>query len=155
LGLEQAKNDLGAAEWDLEKALATLYQAQARKEAADRASALALAEGATNIDGTRTSFRSLGGWEKDTSNTGNYIIETAKDFGSCNSASSYPRFAGSAKIVEIASGVATLSTGQQITFGDCTSGLTNIRPGAEIVVDGVVNVDRKTIQIYNVKPASL
>jgi hypothetical protein len=31
LGLEQAKNDLGAAEWDLEKALATLYQAQARK----------------------------------------------------------------------------------------------------------------------------
>lgn len=155
MGLEQAKNDLGAAEWDLEKALATLYQAQARKEAADRASALALAEGATNIDGTRTSFRSLGGWEKDTSNTGNYIIETAKDFGSCNSASSYPRFAGSAKIVEIASGIATLSTGQQITFGDCTTGLTNIRPGAEIVVDGVVNVDRKTIQIYNVKPASL
>ncbi len=29
--LEQAKNDLGAAQWDLEKALAILYQAQARK----------------------------------------------------------------------------------------------------------------------------
>jgi len=60
--LQQAKNDLGAAEWDLEKAFAALYQAQARKEAADRTSALALAQGATNLDGSTTTFRSLGGW---------------------------------------------------------------------------------------------
>lgn len=73
-GLEQAKNDQGAAEWDLEKALATLYQSQARKEAADRASALALAEGSTRLDGTTTTFNSLGGWQKDTSYTGNFIV---------------------------------------------------------------------------------
>lgn len=97
----------------------------------------------------------MGGWERDTSNNGNYIVQTAKDFGSCNSGSSYPKFAGSAKIVDISVGVATLSTGQQITFGDCTSGLSNIRPGAEIVVDGVVNVDKKTIQVYKVGPAIL
>lgn len=154
-GLEQAKNDQGAAEWDLEKALATLYQSQARKEAADRASALALAEGSTRLDGTTTTFNSLGGWQKDTSYTGNFIVQTAKDFGSCNAGSSYPRFAGSAKIVDISVGIATLSTGQQITFGDCTSGLNVIRPGAEIIVDGVVNVDKKVIQVFNVKEASI
>lgn len=97
----------------------------------------------------------MGGWQKDTSDTGSYIVQTAKDFGSCNSGSSYPRFAGSAKIVDISVGIATLSTGQQITFGDCTSGLTNLRPGAEIVVDGIVNVDKKVIQVFNVKEASL
>ena len=153
--LEQAKNDLGAAEWDLEKALATLYQAQARKEAADRASALALAEGSTNLDGTRTVFKSLGGWEKDTSYTGNFIVQTAKDFGSCNGGSSFPKFAGSAKIVDIQVGIATLSTGQKITFGDCTTGLSVLRPGAEIIVDGVVNVDKKEIQAYVLREASL
>ena len=79
--LEQTKNDLGSAEWDLEKALALLYQAQARKEAADRASALALAEGATNLDGSTNVFNSLGGWEYDNTYSGNYIVETAKDFG--------------------------------------------------------------------------
>ena len=153
-GLDQAKNDQGAAEWDLEKALATLYQSQARKEAADRASALALAQGSTRLDGSTTTFNSLGGWQKDTSYTGNFIVQTAKDFGSCNG-SSYPRFAGSAKIVDISAGIATLSTGQQITFGDCTSGLNVIKPGAEIIVDGVVNTDKKVIQVFNVKEASI
>lgn len=72
--LEQAKNDLGAVEWDLELALSSLYQVQARKEAADRASALALAEGSINLDGSKNVFRSLGGWEQDTSYSGDFIL---------------------------------------------------------------------------------
>lgn len=150
--LEQAKNDLGAAEWDLEKALASLYQAQARKEASDRASALALAEGATNLDGSKNAFKSLGGWEMDNSYSGDFIVQAAADFGECNG-STHPRFAGSAKIIDIKDGMATLSTGHKITFGKCTTGLSNLKPGAEIVVDGVVNVNKKIIQAYSIKEA--
>lgn len=51
--------------------------------------------------------------------------------------------------------MATLSTGQQITFGNCTSGLTNLKPGAEIIIDGVVNVNKKVIQAFAIKQASL
>lgn len=152
--LEQSKNDLGAAEYDLEKALSLLYQAQARKEAADRASALSLAEGAKYLNGSSPIFNSLGGWAKDTTSNNNYIIQAAKDFGECGG-SSYPKFAGVAKVVNIQAGVATLSTGQQVTFGDCTKGLTTLKAGADIVVDGVVNVDKKVIQAYTIKAASL
>jgi hypothetical protein len=52
-------------------------------------------------------------------------------------------------------GYATLSTGQKITFGDCTSGLNYLHPGAEIVIDGVVNVDRQVIQAYVIGEAHL
>ncbi len=90
---------------------------------------MALAQGATYLNGSSPLFPNLGGWQKDTSNNNNFIVEAAKDFGQCGS-TAYPRFAGSAKIVDIKTGVATLSTGQQITYGSCTQGLNTIKIGA-------------------------
>lgn len=137
--LQQCNSDLGAAQWKLELAAQSLITAQARKQAADRSSALALAQGSTSLYGNTTTFKSLGGWSVSTASSATYIVQTDKNFGSCSN-NVYPRFAGSAKITNVDIGTLTLSTGHQVVFGDCTSGLNYIQPGTEIIVDGVVNV---------------
>ena len=55
-----AKTELGQAQWNFEIALNKLYIAQARKETADRASAIALAEGSSSDHNTGYSNTTFG-----------------------------------------------------------------------------------------------
>jgi hypothetical protein len=105
-----------------------LITAQARKQAADRLSALALVQSSTSLTGATTTFNSLGGWSTSNASSATYIVQTSKNFGSCSN-NVYPRFAGSAKITNVDVGTLTLSTGHQVIFGDCTQGLNYIKPG--------------------------
>lgn len=106
-----------------------MIAAQARKQAADRLSALALTQSSTSLTGAQTTFNSLGGWSAPSSSSATYVVQTNKNFGSCSN-NALPRFAGSAKITNVDVGTLTLSTGHQVVFGDCTSGLKYIKPGS-------------------------
>jgi len=48
-----------------------------------------------------------------------------------------------------------LSTGQQFTVGGCTQGTNFVRIGAEIVLNGVVDTDMKSIRAFVVGEASM
>ena len=55
-----AKTEFGQAQWNYEIALNKLYVAQARKETADRATAIALAEGSLSDHNTEAASTSVG-----------------------------------------------------------------------------------------------
>jgi hypothetical protein len=88
------------------------------------------------------------------SSTNTYVIQTNPNFGSCNG-TTLPRFAGSCQVTNVTTGSATLATGLSISFGDCTQGYKYLQPGSQVIVDGVINVDQKSIQAYSVKQATL
>ena len=92
-----AKIAYGTAKWDYEQALNKLYVAQARKESADRASAIALAEG------SRSDHNLVGGNPVTIGSSGNI-------FGGCES-KNYPPISGTVKITE------KLATGYRVSTG--------------------------------------
>jgi hypothetical protein len=145
LALQQANNDLGVANWALEQSLAVLYQAQAAKSAADRTSALILSQGSTAIDGSSVAFPNLGGFS-DVTNGGqqSFIVQTNNSFNTC-SGQNLPIFAATAKVVGASNGTCTLSSGQQVTLASCTSGLSNLALGADVVINGIVNTSSNVI----------
>lgn len=73
---QDATNALGAAEWNLNQAVAALNVANAAKDAADRTSALIIANGAA-----QTTFK----------------VDASSSFDNCNDAS-LPRYSGSVKV---------------------------------------------------------
>lgn len=87
-----------------------MLTAQARKTAADRASALALAQSATSLNGSYTSFSSLNAQSTVSSNPAPSVVQTDANFGSCND-QTLPRFAGSCQITSVTVGKAILATG--------------------------------------------
>jgi hypothetical protein len=92
----------------------------------------------------------LGGFSSVTSGgASTFIVSTNSQFSNCTS-KSYPIFSTSAKVVSASNGTCTLSSGQQIALGACTSGLTNLALGADVVVNGVVNTDQNVVQAYTI-----
>ena len=120
---QDATNSLGAAEWNLNQAVAALNVANAAKDAADRTSALIIANGAA-----QTSFK----------------VDAASSFDNCNDAS-LPRYSGSVKVQEVYSDRAVLATGNTILFGSCTHGSNLIVKGSTINIDGAINPSSKCI----------
>jgi hypothetical protein len=107
-----------------------------------------LADGARQANGSTPVFNSLGGWGYDNSSNNQKIV--ASNFGNCD-AYNYPRFAGSAKVVQVDGTKARLSTGHVIAYGSCTQGKDLIKIGNEVQIDGIINVSEKKIDAYNVK----
>ena len=56
-----ARDELSAAQWEWELAVNKLYLAQSRKETADRASAIALAEGSLSDHNVNNGVNTVGG----------------------------------------------------------------------------------------------
>lgn len=96
-----AKSDLGVAQFNLQQALNQLYVAQAAKEAADKATAIAQAQGVTSL-----SIQTTG--------SSTFI------FAGCT-AGAYPTVSGTARVVSKASmGSYMISSGHTLVSGDCT-----------------------------------
>jgi chromosome segregation ATPase len=129
-----AKTELGTAQWNYETALNKLYVAQARKETADRASAIALAQGSLSDHNT--------GYASTTIGSNGAISGT---FGGCE-AQAHPPISGTVRIVQKFTNGYKVSTGHQILYGPCTKHtLCNV--GDNIVysgymVNGIVNAQR-------------
>lgn len=124
---QQATTILGSAEWDLNQAIAALNVAQAAKEAADRTSAMVLANG-TPLKTT---------------------IVSAVAFSGCK-VNDLPKYGGSARVIQVVGNDrALLSTGNTILFGDCTVGRTLIAVGKTITINGFINVNNKCIEVYS------
>jgi len=111
-----AKTALGAAKFNLTQALNNLYVAQAAKEAADKATAIAYAQGASSLDILK---------DKST-----YI------FNGCLS-QVYPAISGTVSVVNLIQGGAQLSSGHVLTWGDCTT-KDNINIGDVIYYEGSI-----------------
>ena len=127
----KAKTELGAAQWEFEIALASLYRAQARKEAADRASSIALAEGSFSDHNINNGNKKIG--------------SSGYEFTGCTS-NNYPAIAGTSMVTEVMNEGYKLSSGHVIVYGDCTE-KTECSVGDNInysgfMVNGVVNANR-------------
>jgi len=97
---QKATTDLGAAEWNLNQAVAALNVANSAKDAADRTSALVIANGAPQATTT---------------------VDNTASFDKCLS-TDLPRYSGSVKVSKVYGDRAILVTGNTILFGDCTKG---------------------------------
>ena len=128
---QKATTALGAAEWNLNQAVAALNVANAAKEAADRTSALIIANGAPQ-SAPAINFDAV--------------------FGMCR-ATDLPRYAGSVRVMKIYGDRALLATGNTILFGDCTVGRNYILEGATVSINGVINPASKCIEVYKVGKA--
>jgi hypothetical protein len=106
-----AKNNLGVANFNLLQAMNSLLVAQAAKEQADKALALASAEAVKRDTGNNT-----------------YI------FSGCE-IGAYPTFAGSARISKVYEGRAVLDNGQVILYGACTQ-MEPLKEGEVVQFDG-------------------
>ena len=131
-----AKTELGQAQWNFEIALNKLYIAQARKETADRASAIALAEGSSSDHNTGYSNTTFG-------QTSSPI--TVGVFGGCN-AQVYPPISGTVKVTQKIANGYVISTGHQVLYGPCTKH-TACNVGDTLsyngfLVNGIVNAQR-------------
>lgn len=130
-----AKTEYGTAQWNYETALNKLYVAQARKETADRASAIALAEGSLSDHNTGYSNSSIG----QTSST------VTAAFAGCD-AQVYPPISGRVKVTQKLANGYVVATGQQVLFGACTKH-TACNVGDTLsyngfLVNGIVNAQR-------------
>jgi hypothetical protein len=108
-----AKNELSAAQWDWELVLNKLYVAQSRKETADRATAIALAEGSFSDHNVNNGVSSIGG-SINLANGGNV------SFGGCD-ARSYPVISGNSQVVSVSSNGYRLSSGHNVIYGSCSN----------------------------------
>ena len=131
-----AKTELGQAQWNFETALNKLYISQARKETADRASAIALAEGSNSDHNSGYQTTSVG---QQTSPV------TVGAFIGCD-AQVYPPISGTVKITQKLVGGYVISTGHQVVYGACTK-QTACNVGDTVaysgfLVNGVVNAQR-------------
>lgn len=110
-----AKDELSAAQWDWETALNKLYVSQARKETADRASAIALAEGSLSDHNVNNGVSSIGG-SIDLANGGNVAVS----FGGCD-AKAYPVISGTSKVVSVSTTGYSLASGHSVVYGSCSN----------------------------------
>lgn len=129
-----AKTEFGQAQWNYETALNKLYVAQARKETADRASAIALAEGSSSDHNTGYASASIG-----SSST------PAVSFVGCD-AQVYPPISGTVKVTKKLTNGYIVSTGHQVIYGPCTQHVScNVGDTVSyngFIVNGVVNAKR-------------
>lgn len=123
---------LGAAEWNLNQAVAALNVANAAKDAADRTSALVIANG---VPQSRNQ------------------VDVKATFSSCQNID-LPRYSGSVRIVRVYEDRALLVTGNTILFGSCTTGRHIIKEGATISIWGAINPLSKCIEVYKAQIAS-
>ena len=114
---------LGAAEWNLNQAVAALNVANAAKDAADRTSALVIANGVPQA---------------------RKKVDIKATFSSCTNVV-LPRYSGSVRIVKVYEDRALLVTGNTILFGGCTTGRAAIVEGATISISGAINPLSKCI----------
>ena len=133
-----AKDELSAAQWDWETVLNKLYVAQARKETADRASAIALAEGSSSDHNVNNGVSSVVG-SINLANGGNVA------FGGCDN-KNYPVISGNSKVVSASSSGYTLASGHSVIFGSCSSvakcSVGDYASYNGYIVNGVVNALR-------------
>jgi hypothetical protein len=98
---------LAKIQWELELALNKLYVAQARKEAADRASAIALAEGSFSDHNVKNGVSTIG-------------ASGYANFAGCAS-NNYPPISGTSKVIDVLKGGYLVSSGHTVSFGSCSS----------------------------------
>jgi hypothetical protein len=130
---QRATSNLGAAEWNLHQAVAALNVANAAKDAADRTSALVIANGSP-----QNTIR----------------VDSKSIFGNCAS-QDLPRYSGSVKVSEVYSDRAVLVTGNTILFGACTRGREIILKGTTVNIEGAINPKSKCIEAYTVTAARI
>jgi hypothetical protein len=123
---QRATSNLGAAQWNLNQAVAALNVANAAKDAADRTSALVIANGSP-----QTAVK----------------VDASARFGNCAN-SDLPRYSGSVRIVEVFGDRALLATGNTILYGACTQGRHLILRGATLSISGVINPSTKAIEVH-------
>lgn len=111
-----AKVSLGTAKFNLNQALNNLYVAQAAKEAADKATAIAYAQGVASTDILK---------DKST-----YIFS-----GCLNQV--YPAISGTVSVISLISSGCLLSSGHILTWGDCTT-KDNVNIGDIIYYEGSI-----------------
>lgn len=123
---------MGAAEWNLNQAVASLNVANAAKDAADRTSALVIANG---VPQSRNA------------------VDVKAVFSSCQNID-LPRYSGSVRIVKVYEDRALLTTGNTILYGSCTHGRQVIKVGSTISIWGAINPLNKCIEVYRAETAS-
>lgn len=128
---QKAVTALGAAEWNLNQAVAALNVANAAKDAADRTSALVIANGVPQARNQ---------------------VDVKAVFSSCQNID-LPRYSGSVRIVKVYEDRALLVTGNTILFGGCTAGRQIIKEGATISIWGAINPLSKCIEVYKAETA--
>jgi len=124
---------LGAAQWNLNQAIAALNVANAAKDAADRTSALVIANGVPQ-------------------NTPK--IDVIAKFTTCSNFD-LPRYAGSVKVLKVYGDRALLVTGNTILWSSCSQGAKVIAEGVTITISGAINPSSKCIEVYSAKAATL
>lgn len=135
-----AKDEFSAAQWEWETAVNKLYVAQSRKETADRASAIALAEGSLSDHNVNNGVNVVGG----SVNLSGNVVSTVS-FGGCD-ARTYPVISGSSQVVSVSNSGYTLASGHNVVYGSCSS-VANCAVGDFVkyngyIVNGVVNALR-------------
>lgn len=129
--LEAAKSALGDSKWEWEIVINKLYVAQARKEAADRASAIALAEGSLSDHNVNNGYNGIG--------------SKGTTFNGCG-INTYPLISGTSQVVSTNAEGYRLASGHNIIYGSCSE-VTQCAAGDIIsyngyIVNGVVNAIR-------------
>ncbi len=123
----QAKTDLGIANFNLNQALNTLYVAQAAKAASDKATAIAFAQGAASIDILKG--------------------ESTYVFQGCNQ-QVYPSISGTVAVSTLIASGAKLNSGHILTWGDCTDKAVTV--GANDVVTFVGTIRNGVISATSI-----
>ena len=95
---QRASTILGAAQWNLSQAIAALNVANAAKDAADRTTALVIANGVPSAT---------------------QKVDIVATFSSCEN-NELPRYSGTVKIVQTYGDRAVIATGNTILVGGCT-----------------------------------
>lgn len=130
---QKATSDLGAAEWNLNQAVASLNVANAAKDAADRTSALVIANGSPQVTAK---------------------VDATANFDNCAD-NGLPLYSGSVQVQQVFADRALLVTGNTILFGACTQGREYIVQGSTINIDGAINPASKCIEVYQASTATL
>lgn len=108
-----------------------LYLAQSRKETADRASAIALAEGSLSDHNVNNGVNSIGG---STSLQGG----ATASFGGCD-AKTYPSISGTSKVVSVNANGYSLASGHSVVYGQCSSASAGVIVGDFVRYNGYIN----------------
>jgi len=111
-------------------ALNKLYIAQSRKETADRASSIALAEGSSSDHNVNNGVSTIGG--------NSSLSSGSISFGGCD-AKSYPSIAGASKVVAVGANGYTLASGHSVVYGSCSQASTKAVVGDFVRYNGYIN----------------
>jgi hypothetical protein len=150
--VNKAADEANAAQWEFELALNKLYVAQARKEAADRASAIALADGSFSDHNGKAPIKTIGntgavqiGGSSGPSASSESSFYSSGSFSGCD-AKAYPLISGTSQVQSLTPNGYQLSSGHQVVYGGCSQ--TSACKVGDFVnyngyfVDGVVNALR-------------